>query len=875
MLAYIHVLSVAAFGATPALHVFFDKKRYLFNCGEGTQRICTENRVRLSRLSRLFVGQLASRCIGGIPGLSLSYADIEEVQREQAASQGIALDPPPAGDVISLCGPRGLARYKQSLWPFVGARVSAYQCEEVTPDYVYEDECMTVRAVISRPNNSRSGNSEAVSWICQTAPIKGQFNPDAADALGVPPAKRGCLANGESVTLANGRIVRPEEVVAPAEPGPYFLVLECPSPDYIASLIAHPTIEPLLSSARDADLLAVVHFGPAAVIRDARYRDWIARFPASTIHLLLGNGACLPRYPLRASDLLQCHLNVIDPMVFPLPSNVAVELRTSEPTGRPSRNSSTDVDSDGTGPASGERIALRHRLADNPAADTAALREDELWPNAIRAAPMLRVRLLPTDRRIAERRASEHASKRRANHLKDTDTPLVDASNCAALELADSVMAVARQAIGSQTLLMGANSSPALDAPHCAWWSQYVLPALGARLPQRQREQQNAEPTAAWSAALPPNDAEVITLGTGSASPSPFRNVSGTLVRVRAPANGSSGGRDDAAHVAMLLDAGEATFGQIVHLFGHATAARIMGELCAIYISHMHADHHLGTATLIREHMRATAGAHPGGADGTGSREPLMIIGPPEMDAFLRQYSAVCEPLEYAFADGMRIAAWDLLERELPAVQRSRNKRGSPSARVRRDWGLNHAWAEWESHGYSLAHMVNRQAQQELQRFLQRRLGLRNLLQVPVDHCVRAFGCVLEHEAGWRLVYSGDTRPCARLQEAGRNATILVHEATFDDSMSSAAVQKMHSTVSDALSAGQAMSAELTIATHFSQRYPVMAAQARRPTVFALDFMTCRLSWIKHIAGLPSLVHAMVRTADLPAIALPPSEASP
>ncbi len=36
---------------------------------------------------------------------------------------------------------------------------------------------------------------------------------------------------------------------------------------------------------------------------------------------------------------------------------------------------------------------------------------------------------------------------------------------------------------------------------------------------------------------------------------------------------------------------------------------------------------------------------------------------------------------------------------------------------------------------------------------------------------------------GWKLVYSGDTRPYEGLIKAGMDATILIHEATFDDSM--------------------------------------------------------------------------------------------
>lgn len=42
-------------------------------------------------------------------------------------------------------------------------------------------------------------------------------------------------------------------------------------------------------------------------------------------------------------------------------------------------------------------------------------------------------------------------------------------------------------------------------------------------------------------------------------------------------------------------------------------------------------------------------------------------------------------------------------------------------------------------------------------------------------------------------MYSGDTRPCLELIEAVHGATILVHEATFEDGMLREAVARNHS----------------------------------------------------------------------------------
>ena len=86
---------------------------------------------------------------------------------------------------------------------------------------------------------------------------------------------------------------------------------------------------------------------------------------------------------------------------------------------------------------------------------------------------------------------------------------------------------------------------------------------------------------------LPSGDAEIITLGTGSALPSKYRNVSATLLRV--PGCGS-----------YLLDCGENTLGQLRRVYGDEDLKEVLRDLKLIWISHLHADHHLGTVSIVK-----------------------------------------------------------------------------------------------------------------------------------------------------------------------------------------------------------------------------------------------------------------------------------
>jgi ribonuclease Z len=57
-------------------------------------------------------------------------------------------------------------------------------------------------------------------------------------------------------------------------------------------------------------------------------------------------------------------------------------------------------------------------------------------------------------------------------------------------------------------------------------------------------------------------------------------------------------------------------------------------------------------------------------------------------------------------------------------------------------------------------------------------MGISKLTNVKVNHCFQAFGVRIWSKEGWSVVYSGDTRPCAELEELGRGATILIHEVS-------------------------------------------------------------------------------------------------
>lgn len=67
-----------------------------------------------------------------------------------------------------------------------------------------------------------------------------------------------------------------------------------------------------------------------------------------------------------------------------------------------------------------------------------------------------------------------------------------------------------------------------------------------------------------------------------------FRVVSATLVKI--PNYGS-----------IMLDAGEGTYGQMMRRFGIDRVDEEVSRIRCLFVSHLHADHHLGVVQLIRK----------------------------------------------------------------------------------------------------------------------------------------------------------------------------------------------------------------------------------------------------------------------------------
>jgi ribonuclease Z len=264
-------------------------------------------------------------------------------------------------------------------------------------------------------------------------------------------------------------------------------------------------------------------------------------------------------------------------------------------------------------------------------------------------------------------------------------------------------------------------------------------------------------------------------LGTAAARPTVGRNVSSLVVQREGDL--------------MMFDCGEGTQRQMMR-YGTGFALR------EIFFSHLHADHFLGVIGLLR-----TMGLQ-------AREEPIDLWTPRGTEATLKQaveLGVERVPFEVRI-NGLE--AGEAVERGAYAIIPFRTHHGGRS--------LGYAVAEHDRLGRFDAAKAREMGIPEGPLWGKLHHGE----AVEVDG--RVFGAdevVGPPRPGRRVVYTGDTRPCAATRETAAGADLLIHEATFAQDEADRAHSTGHSTARDAAEVAAGAGVLRLALTHFSPRY--------------------------------------------------------
>lgn len=183
-----------------------NEHRFLIDCGEGTQRQILRSGIGFKRLNRILITHGHLDHILGLGGLISTLARWEAMEF-----------------IEIMGGKRALARIRDLLFRVVfrGVRPPIdIILEEIKPGVIVDEKDFSVTAF---PVSHRGADS--LGYVFEEKSRR-PFLPEKADVLQIPPGPwRGDLIKGKVITLSDGRVIEPDQVLGEVLPGTRFVLV--------------------------------------------------------------------------------------------------------------------------------------------------------------------------------------------------------------------------------------------------------------------------------------------------------------------------------------------------------------------------------------------------------------------------------------------------------------------------------------------------------------------------------------------------------------------------------------------------------------------------------------------------------------------------
>ena len=240
----------------------------------------------------------------------------------------------------------------------------------------------------------------------------------------------------------------------------------------------------------------------------------------------------------------------------------------------------------------------------------------------------------------------------------------------------------------------------------------------------------------------------------------------------------------------LLFECGEGTQRQMMR-YGVTFA------LNEVFFTHFHGDHYLGIIGLVR-----TLGLQ-------GRTEPMRLVGPRGAAKLLGQALALGVERAVFPVEIVEVEPGEVIPRAGYELRVFAVEHGGGA--------VGYALVEGERLG-----RFNPDRARELgvpEGPLWGKLQRGQAVRLDDGREVTAETIVGAPRPGRKLVYSGDTRPCAATIEAAQGADLLVHEATFGEEEKDRAKDTAHATAREAAEVARMAGVRRLVLTHLSARY--------------------------------------------------------
>jgi ribonuclease Z len=204
----VQVLSIDNDYHSCCLAITTEKYRFLIECGEGTQRLAVEHKLRFGKIVAVFLTSAEITSVGGLPGMLLTLDD-----------SGVSSP--------NIIGPPAVVDFMQSTGYFMRTLGNYHSITDSSSAVPINFEELVMTPILLSSNwNSSFRTLEKVCYIGETPLIPGKFDLQKATELKIPKGPLyGKLKNGFSITLENGTTISPDQVLGESTPPFYFAVI--------------------------------------------------------------------------------------------------------------------------------------------------------------------------------------------------------------------------------------------------------------------------------------------------------------------------------------------------------------------------------------------------------------------------------------------------------------------------------------------------------------------------------------------------------------------------------------------------------------------------------------------------------------------------
>lgn len=271
-------------------------------------------------------------------------------------------------------------------------------------------------------------------------------------------------------------------------------------------------------------------------------------------------------------------------------------------------------------------------------------------------------------------------------------------------------------------------------------------------------------------------------LGTGAGRPNKHRNVTAIALQLPEPETGW-----------WLFDCGEATQHQLMHV------PLKLGKLNMIFITHLHGDHLYGLPGLLSSRSF------------DGGLTPVELFGPKGIKKFIESvFALTCTMLDY------ELKVHELTE-GTAVIYDNGKFRVEASPLQHRVTCFGYRVIEADTPGPLMPEKIRAIGLKQGPLFGKLKSGEAVALQDgtvirPEDVTDGVF-------RGRVITILGDTSPCHAALELGKDADLMIHEATFAAGLEEKAHEFGHSTSREAAFTAKRAGAKQLVMTHFSGRY--------------------------------------------------------